>query len=342
MSQGIDLPVDDALLSEVTGLIERARTRAAVAVNSELVMLYWSIGKRIREDVLGGERAGYGQVVVQRLANALTRRYGAGYGKSNLLRMVQFADLYQHESIVAPVARQLTWTNVTILLTIPDQQKRDFYLLSAAHERWSKRTLRSRINGKLYERTIAARGSVVGLQDELAAPRETGSARGLAFRDPYVLDFLGLPPQQCEADLERAILNEMQQFLLELGSGFAFVARQKRIIVDGEDFYLDLLFYHYRMRCFVAVELKTRKLEPGDYGQMTLYLRWLDAHERGPGDEAPVGLILCTDKGPQQAALLGLDEGEIRAARYITEPIREELSRRLTATVQELREASGR
>ncbi len=148
-----------------------------------------------------------------------------------------------------------------------------------------------------------------------------------------MLDFLGLSASHSEADLERAILDEMQRFLLELGSGFAFVTRQKRIIVDGEDYYLDLLFYHYRMRCFVAVELKTRKLQPGDFGQMTLYLRWLDAHERCPGDEAPVGLILCADKGPQQTALLGLDDGEIRAARYITEPMRAELARMLTAAI---------
>lgn len=340
MSQGIDLPVDDALLSEVTGLIERARTRAAVAVNSELVMLYWSIGKRIREDVLGGERAEYGQVVVQRLANALTVRYGRGYGRRNLERMIRFADAWPCREIASTLSTQLAWSHCVELLLIRDDSRRDFYATFAARECWSVRALRLRINNKLYERTIAARGSVIGIEDELAMLRASGSTPGLTFRDPYVLDFLGLQPQHSEADLERAILNEMQQFLLELGSGFAFVARQKRIIVDGEDFYLDLLFYHYRMRCFVAVELKTRKLEPGDYGQMTLYLRWLDAHERGPGDEAPVGLILCTDKGPQQAALLGLDEGEIRAARYITEPIREELSRRLKATVEELREAS--
>jgi len=143
------------------------------------------------------------------------------------------------------------------------------------------------------------------------------------------------------ADLERAILDDMWHFLVELGGGFAFVARQKRITVDGDDYYLDLLFYHLGLRGFVAVELKTRRLQPRDYGQMLLYLRWLDAHERHPADEAPVGLILCADKGPQQTALLGLDDGEVRAARYITQPLREQLRQRLQSAAAMLGEEAG-
>lgn len=333
----LELPDDDrALLGEVSGLIEAARTRAAVAVNSELVMLYWSIGKRIREGVLGGERAAYGQAVVKRLAEQLTKRYGRGYTYTNLTRMVKFAEVWPDEAIVAPLAQQLTWSSICIALVLPDQRKRDFYLTFAACERWSKRTLRAKIDDKLYERTIEARGSVNGLEDELAALRNTDSAPGLVFREPYVLDFLGLAPSHSEAELERAILDDMWRFIVELGGGFAFVARQKRITVDGDDYYLDLLFYHLGMRCFVAVELKTRKLQPADYGQMLLYLRWLDANERGPADEAPVGLILCADKGPQQVKLLGLEDGEIRAARYIAEPLRAQMQRRLRETVDAL------
>ncbi len=333
----LESPDDDrALLGGISGLIEAARTRAAAAVNSELVMLYWSIGKRIREDVLGGERAEYGQAVVKRLAERLTERYGRGYSRSNLLRMVQFAEVWPDEAIVAPVAQQLPWTSICIALGLSDQHKRDFYLTFAAHERWSKRTLRAKIDDKLYERTIEARGGVNGLEEELAALRHTGLAPGLVFREPYVLDFLELPPSHSEAVFERAILDDMWRFIVELGGGFAFVDRQKRITVDGDDYYLDLLFYHLGMRCFVAVELKTRKLQPSDYGQMLLYLRWLDANERGPADEAPVGLILCTDRGPQQARLLGLNDGEIRAARYITEPIRERMQSRLREAVDAL------
>jgi predicted nuclease of restriction endonuclease-like (RecB) superfamily len=319
---------DDALFGDVAGLIDGARRRVAGTVNSELVMLYWSVGKRVREEVLGGERGEYGQRVVKNLAAKLTERYGRGWSKPNLMRMVQFAADYPDSSIVSPLARQLSWTNITELLTISDQQKRDFYLAFCEHERWSKRALRAKIASKLYERTIAARGSSDGIEVDLAKLTTTGSVEpSLAFRDPYVLDFLGLPSEHSEADLERAILDEMQRFLLELGVGFAFVERQKRMTVDGHDHRLDLLLYHITMRCYVALELKTRPLEPGDYGQMMLYLRWLDAHQRHEGDSAPIGLIMCTRKGPEQVALLGLDSGEVRAAQYVTDEVRTGLER---------------
>ena len=328
-------PSDDALFGDVAGLIDGARQRAATAVNSELVMVYWSVGKRVREEVLGGERGAYGQEVVKRLAVRLTARFGRGWGQRNLERMLRFSESYPLLEIASPVASQLTWTNISELLAIDEQLKRDFYLAFCIHERWSKRTLRAKIAGKLYERTIAARGSADDIEAELATLATTGAVEpSLAFRDPYVLDFLGLPSQHTEADLERAILDEMQRFLLELGGGFAFVERQKRMTVDGADFYLDLLFYHITMRCYVALELKTRPLEPGDYGQMMLYLRWLDAHQRHEGDSAPIGLVMCTSKGPEQVALLGLDSGEVRAAQYLTEPIREELQRRMAAIAE--------
>jgi predicted nuclease of restriction endonuclease-like (RecB) superfamily len=324
-------PIDDALFGDVAGLIDSARQRVAVTVNSELVMLYWSIGKRVREEVLGGERAAYGQQVVRRLAERLTERYGRGWSRQNIERMVRFVAWLPDREKCSPVAGKLTWTNVAELLTISDQRKRDFYLAFCAHERWSKRTLRAKIAGKLYERTIAARGSVDGLEADLATLSATGTVEPtLAFRDPYVLDFLGLAPEHTEATLERAILDEMQRFLLELGVGFAFVERQKRMTVDGHDYRLDLLLYHITMRCYVALELKTRPLEPGDYGQMTLYLRWLDRHQRHPGDSAPIGLILCTEKGPEQVALLGLDAGEVRAAQYVIDEVRAGLERIVT------------
>jgi predicted nuclease of restriction endonuclease-like (RecB) superfamily len=222
----------------------------------------------------------------------------------------------------------LSWSHFSELLAISDQQKRDFYTAFAAHERWSVRTLRAKVASKLYERTLAARGSAGDLAADLATLSASGTVEpALAFRDPYVLDFLGLPSEHSEADLERAILDEMQRFLLELGVGFAFVERQKRMVVDGHDYRLDLLLYHITMRCYVALELKTRPLEPGDYGQMMLYLRWLDRYQRREGDSAPIGLILCTHKGPEQVALLGLDSGEIRAAQYVTDEVRAGLER---------------
>ena len=228
-------PADnEALFGDVAGLIDGARRRVAATVNSELVMLYWSVGKRVRKEVLGGERAAYGQQVVKLLSERLTERYGRGWNKRSIERMVQFADEYPLLEIATPVVSQLTWTNITVLLCVSEQPKRDFYAAFAAHERWSKRTLRAKIAGKLYERTIAARGSSDGIEVDLATLSTTGAVDpSLAFRDPYVLDFLGLPSEHSEADLERAILDEMQRFLLELGLGFAFVERQKRMTVDG-------------------------------------------------------------------------------------------------------------
>jgi predicted nuclease of restriction endonuclease-like (RecB) superfamily len=319
---------DDALFGDVASMIDGARRRAASAVNSELVMLYWSVGKRVREEVLGEERAAYGQQVVSRLAERLTRRYGRGWSRRNIERMLHFAEWLPTAEKCATLSRKLSWSDFCEVLTIQEQAKRDFYAAFAAHERWSVRTLRAKIAGKLYERTLAARGSAEGLAADLAALASNGTVEpSLAFRDPYVLDFLGLPQEHSEADLERAILDEMQRFLLELGVGFAFVERQKRMTVDGHDYRLDLLLYHITMRCYVALELKTRPLEPGDYGQMMLYLRWLDAHQRHPGDAAPIGLILCTHKGPEQVALLGLDSGEVRAAQYVTDEVRAGLER---------------
>jgi predicted nuclease of restriction endonuclease-like (RecB) superfamily len=301
---------EDALFGDVATLIESARTRAAAAVNSELVMLYWHVGRRVREEILGDDRAAYGQQVAMRLAARLTDRYGRGYGWRNLFRMVKFAELYPESNILSPLATKLTWTNITEVLTVGDPIKRDFYLALCARERWTKRTLRAQISGKLYERTIAARGSDEGIEAEIASLREEGtSTPGLAFRDPYVLDFLGLPAKHSETELEQAILDDMQRFLSELGAGFAFVERQKRIIVDDKD-------YH-------------------------LYLRWLQAYDRVPGEEPPIGLILCSGKGPQQTALLGLDDGEIRAARYITEPLRAQMQRRLASSAKELPAAEG-
>ncbi len=324
--------VEETLFGDISGLIEQAQTRTAVAVNSDLVMLYWSVGRLVRSEVLGGERAEYGQAMVRRLAARLAERYGRGWSRSNLLRMIQFADHFPDVSIVATLSRQLGWSHFVEIIVLEDSDEREFYAAHAARERWSVRTLRERIASQLYVRTITGDDSdnqIMTADPESQAPDNAGS--NILFRDPYVLDFLGLPGKHTESQLETAILDEIQRFLLELGVGFAFVERQKRMTVDGRDFRLDLLLYHITERCYVAVELKTRPLDPGDYGQMLLYLRWLDAHQRHPGDLAPVGLILCTDKGAEQVKLLGLDSGEIRAARYLTRDVREKLQARLDA-----------
>ncbi|MDZ4170453.1 MAG: PDDEXK nuclease domain-containing protein [Coriobacteriia bacterium] len=331
-------PDEGALFGDVAGLIDGARTRAAAAVNGELVMLYWSVGKRIREDVLGGRRAAYGQDVVKRLALRLTKRYGRGWSWQSLFRMMKFAEVYPTTEIFSTVSRILTWSQFSELLTLADKCQREFYATSAACEHWSVRTLRERIASRLYERTLAAVGSEDALQAQMAALDQAGdgaseavTSSAILLRDPYVLDFLGLPSEHSEAELEDAILDQMQRFLLELGAGFAFVERQKRMPVDGRDYRLDLLMYHIHLRCYVAIELKNRPLEPADFGQMTFYLRWLAAYENREGDAAPLGIVLCAQRGPEQVRLMGLDDGEVRAASYVVEPVRASLARALEA-----------
>ncbi len=327
-------PEDERLFGDVAGLIEAARSHAAAQVNSTLVMLYWSVGKRIREDVLGCERAEYGQAVVKRLAERLTARYGRGYTMSGLSRMIGFAGAYPDGRIVATLSQQLAWSHFVTLLRVHEQDKREFLALMCAREHWSVRTLRAKIDDKLFERSVAAGGPLATIESELAELRDKGRTTPLmAFRDPYVLDFLGLPAEHTERELENAILDQMQRFLGELGAGFAFVERQKRITVDGADYHLDLLFFNMHLRRLVAIELKTRALRPGDKGQMELYLAWLDRFEREDWQESPIGLILCKDAGPQQVEMLGLDSGAIRAGRYFTEQLTGEIQHRFDQVV---------
>ena len=287
-----------------------------------------------------GDEALFGDVA------GLIERFGRGYTYTALTRMVKFAEWIDGQQIVAPLAQQLTWTNITEILALSDRRQREFYAATCARERWSKRTLRERIASQLYERTLASAGSADALAARMEAlTRGSGDGavasvdsdeaaalvprRSILLRDPYVLDFLGLPSEHSEADLERALLDQMQRFLLELGAGFAFVQRQKRMTVDGRDYRLDLLMYHIHLRCYVAIELKSRPLEPGDFGQMTLYLRWLAAYENREGDAAPLGIVLCSKRGPEQVRLMGLDEGEVRAASYVLDPVRASLERAL-------------
>ncbi|HZG41984.1 MAG TPA: YhcG family protein, partial [Longimicrobium sp.] len=250
----------------------------------------------------------------------LTALYGKGFTRDNLLRMVQFAEIFPDRAIVGTVSRQLGWSHFVELLPLKQPLEREFYARMCAQERWSVRTLQNKIQGMLYERTALSKNTEALVRQELAALRdEDRLTPELVFRDPYLLDFLGLADTYSEKDLEEAILREIEAFLLELGEGFAFVARQKRMVIDGKDFTLDLLFYHRDLRRLVAVELKIGEFKPGYKGQMELYLRWLNRYERRSGEEAPVGLILCSEAGPEQVALLALDQGDIRVARYLTE-----------------------
>lgn len=306
----------DALLTELCGLIESARQHVAQAANAALTMLYWYVGQRIRWEV--DQRAEYGEEILPTLSAKLVRDYGQGFSARNLARMIQFAEAFSDEQIVATLSRQLSWSHFVEILPLKQPLEREYYAELCRVERWSVRTLRERIASQLYLRTAIAKKPENIIEAEINHLREGGQMTPeLVFRDPYMLDFLGLPHDYSERELEDAILREMERFLLELGVGFTFVARQKRISVGADDFYLDLLFYHRYLRRLVAVELRLEKFQPAHKGQMELYLRWLDKHDRAKGEEPPIGLILCAAKDAEQVELMDLGTSNIRVAEYL-------------------------
>ncbi len=282
------------------------------------------------------KRAEYGKEIVVTVSRQLVSEFGEGFTDKNLRRMIQFAEAFPDMEIVVTLSRQLSWSHFVGILPIKDDLQRDFYAEMCRIERWSVRTLRKKIDGMLYERTAISKKPEELVKKELSALRdEDRLTPDLVFRDPYFLDFLGLKDTFSEKDLETAILREMENFILELGAGFSFVARQKRITVDNEDYYLDLLFFHRKLKRLIAIELKLGKFKAAYKGQMELYLRWLEKYEKEPSEETPLGLILCAGKTSEQIELLQLDKSGIKVAEYMTElPKRELLARKLHKAVE--------
>jgi predicted nuclease of restriction endonuclease-like (RecB) superfamily len=332
--------VTGQLLSDIRLMIEQSRHRVSQAINSEMVLLYWNIGKRIREDILKKNRAAYGEEIVQTLSAQLSADYGKGFTLRNLFNMIRFAEVFPDRQIVHALSAQLSWTHLRDIIYLEDQIKRDFYAEMCRIERWSTRTLKEKIDSMLYERTAISKKPEKLIKHELAVLREENRLTpDLMFRDPYLLDFLGLSDAYSERDLESAILRELEKFLLEIGTDFTFVARQKRITIDNEDYYLDLLFYHWGMQRLVAIELKLGKFKAADKGQIELYLRWLDKYEKRTGEESPLGLILCAEKTAEHVELLQLAKSGIRVAEYLTElPPRELLEKKLHEAIRIARE----
>ena len=335
---------DPSLFHDVRQLIEQARTHVASTANSTLTHLYWRIGDRVRRDVLADARASYGEQIVSTLSTQLSKVYGKGFAEKNLRRMVQFAEVFPDGDIVVSLIRQLSWTHFIALIPLKQPLEREFYAEMCRVERWSVRTLRERIGSQLYLRSAIAKKPDAVIAQELSHLREGGQVTpDLVFRDPYMLDFLGLPDGYSERDLEAAILRDMERFLLELGAGFTFVARQKRISVGADDFYLDLLFYHRHLRRLVAVELKLEKFAPAHKGQMELYLRWLDQNDRAEGEASPIGLILCASADREQVELMDLESANIRVAQYLHAlPDMQVLQAQLHRVVQLARERQAR
>jgi len=312
-------PSEAALTREIQQLIQGAKQRAATAVNAELTRLYWQVGQRIADEVLQGERAAYGQQVVAGLARQLSAEFGRGWSKRNLANMLKFVECFPDQQIVQTLSAQLSWSHFVQLIALDEPLKRDFFVQMAVADRWSTRVLAERIDSQLYERTAISKKPEVTIGRELTSLRKQGPMNPeLILKDPYVLDFLELNDHYLEKDLEDAILRELEQFLLELGSGFTFVARQKRLQIDSDDFYIDLLFYNRKLKRLIAIDLKIGNFKAEYKGQMELYLRWLAKHEQEADELPPLGIILCAGKKQEQIELLEMDDSGIHVAEYLT------------------------
>ena len=316
---GKDILSTNLITKEIKFLINKSRLTAAVALNAEITSLYWHIGKRINEEILKNVRAEYGMRIVFLLAKQLTQEYGRGWGEKQLRQCMQFASAFPDEKIVYALRRQLSWTHLRTIIYIDDPLKRDFYIEMSRLEKWSSRQLQERIRSMLYERTVISKKPRKTIAKELKRLKNKKVLSPyLIFRDPYFLNFLGLADSYSEKDLETSILLEIQKFIVELGTDFAFVARQKRITVDNRDYYIDLLFYHRRLKCLVAIDLKIGEFEAAYKGQMELYLRYLEKNEQAEDENTPIGLILCTGKNKEHIELLQLNRSNIRVADYFT------------------------
>jgi predicted nuclease of restriction endonuclease-like (RecB) superfamily len=333
-------PGAKGLLTDVREMILTTRQTVAQGVNSALVLLYWNIGQRIRTDILKEKRAEYGEKIVHALSAQLTAEFGRGFGARSLFRMIRFAEVFPDTGIVSALRTQLGWTHFRAIIPLDDPLKRDFYAEMCRIERWNTRTLEQKIQSMLFERTALSKKPDKLIAMELKRLREEDKLiPDLVFRDPYVLDFLGLRDTYAEKDLEAAILREIEAFILELGVGFAFVERQKRMQIDGRDYYLDLLFYHRKLKRLVAMDLKIGDFEAADKGQMELYLNWLKRHETEPDEAAPMGMILCAGKSAEHVELLEVEKSGIHVATYWTKVLpKKQLVKKLHQVVTQARQ----
>lgn len=321
--------VEKILFKDLAYIIEQGKQQVVAQVNSVLTLTYWQVGKKINEHILKSERAEYGEKVIARLSTQLTINYGKSFELRNLRRMMQFAQQFPDFEKVSPLATQLSWSHFIELLTLTKVEAKYFYAMKASEEAWSRNELRRQIERKAFERNEIA--IIQQISNELVDVQNT-------FKDPYFLDFLGLKDGYLEKDIESAIIKELELFILELGRGFSFVERQKRMIIDGEDFYLDLLFFHRKLKRLVAIELKLDKFKPAYKGQMELYLKWLDKHEREEGENQPIGLIPCAGKSNEQIELLDMQKDGIMVAEYWTAlPSKKELEEKLHSLLIEAR-----
>jgi predicted nuclease of restriction endonuclease-like (RecB) superfamily len=323
------IPSEATLFKHVSAIIETRRYNAGAYANREITLMYWEIGNYIGSVLLDGERGKYGKQIVSTLSTQLEARYGKSFELRNLRRMVQFANKFSDIEIVSRLSTQLSWSHIVELLPLKTTASQLYYAQDIAERNLSVQNLRRQISRKAYERREIANNKL----------SEVSSVPFNVFKDPYLLDVLGLKENFLEADLEKAVLTELEAFLLEFGHGFTFIERQKRMIIDDEDIVLDLLFFHRKLKRLVAVELKIGKFKAAYMGQMSLYLKWLNRYERQEGEESPIGIILCTKANHQKIELLELDKAGIAVAEYWTElPPRKEFEQKVTEILAEAEE----
>ena len=342
MSENLPQPTAlNALLTNIRELLNQGRKQVFQAVNAAMVQTYWEIGRLIVEDEQQGQaRAEYGKGVLKTLSTALTNEFGKGFDVRNLSNMRSF---YQAYPIWNAVRTELSWTHYRTLLKVENEQARQWYINEAIQQAWSARALERQIGVLYYERLLATQAKQQDIQPVLDEGQQKTTELALTakdyLRDPYIFDFLGLPstPLQ-ESELEQALIDNLQQFLLELGKGFAFVERQQRISTDDGDYFIDLVFYNFHLKCFLLIDLKMHKLTHQDVGQMDMYVRMYEEKKRRSDDNPTIGLILCTENNHTVAKYSVLnDSQQLFASKYMLElPSEEELRLQLEKERQHL------
>lgn len=310
--------VSDHLYQGVVDIINDAKRDVIVYVNKHANMMFWHIGHFINEDMRYQQYSAYGDKILATLSQRLTALYGKGYTYSAVTRMMKVARIYNEEGMFATLSQTLTWSHFLELITIEDDTKRLFYQQMGIAEHWSVRQLRDKQDEMAYERSLIAAKPEDEIITTLEQVSPTHMEPDAVLRNSYVLDFLGLSGYYSEGELEAAIAKQLEAFILELGQGFAFLERQKRFTIDGTDYYLDLLFYHRKLKCLIAIDLKLGKFKPQYKGQMELYLKYLQKYDMQPDENPPIGLLLCSEGNTEHIELMMLNEDRIKVAQYLT------------------------
>jgi predicted nuclease of restriction endonuclease-like (RecB) superfamily len=327
---------NDAFFNELTEIIVFGKKDIELSINRTITNVYWQIGNRINTEILNDKRAEYGKQIIKHVSEFLVANFGKGWGEKHIRHCLRIAETFQDKEIFYALSRELSWTHLRTIMYLDDELKRSFYVEMCRLEKWSSRRLQERINSLLYERTAISKQPDELIKKELNALKtEKKLSDNLVFRDPYILDFLELKDTYSEKDLESSILVNLQKFISELGTDFAFLGRQKRIQIDNRDYYIDLLFFHRKLKSLVAIDLKIRDFDAAFKGEMELYLGYLQKYEMNEGENPPVGLILCSGKNPEHIEILQMDKSNIRVSEYLTLlPPKEKLLEKLQLAVE--------